>query len=137
MLKELLLNLLKLVSKITVVNNWCKACKFSDLPLSAYDSSFEHVLNKDAATWNAWREQNKDAYIDLSYSDLSNRDFCGFNFSLANFRGSNLSGTKLTNTDLSYALVVHTQLDEVCLKDANLQGVNLKTAFVKSPSFQR
>jgi Pentapeptide repeats (8 copies) len=54
----------------------------------------EHVaqLRKGAVSWNAWREENPEIYLDLYGADLRGENLSGANLSGANLSGANLHG---------------------------------------------
>src|SRR6185312_9380765 len=89
------------------------------------------ILSRGAPTWNAWRQSNPDAYIDLRNADLFERfgmktatgksfPLPGVNLRDANLSGSNLAKIDLTGADLSSAYGVETNFQSADLNRANL-----------------
>lgn len=68
------------------------------------------ILRQGVDIWNAWRDKNTFAEVDLSEADLTG----------SNFIGIDLSGANLSNANLSYS-----NLNKAFLNRANLSGVNL------------
>jgi uncharacterized protein YjbI with pentapeptide repeats len=66
----------------------------------------DHVaqIKKGVASWNAWREKNRDIRPDLNGADLSGVDLRGADLRAALFRGANLSKANLSEAILSVRL---------------------------------
>jgi hypothetical protein len=64
----------------------------------------EHVavLKRGAATWNAWRGEQKET-PELSGAGLRGLDLSGFDLSRVDLRGADLRGTNLSGANLSRA----------------------------------
>lgn len=94
------------------------------------------VLSRGAPAWNAWRQSNPDAYIDLRHADLFARfgkktttgeefPLPGVNLSSANVSGANLAKVDLTGADLSAVYGAGTNFQSAELNRANLSGAYL------------
>ena len=85
------------------------------------------VLERGAATWNAWRaEQN--VTPDLSGAGLRGLDLSGFDLSRADLRNADLRGTNLSDASLSGAHVEGANLFKAVLDGADLAGAFLYRA---------
>ena len=87
-----------------------------------------NTLRSGVAQWNAWREQNPAAKVDLSGSDLRYADLDGANLSGANLSGANLSGACIYKANLSGANLSWADLSGADLSDATLTGAALSGA---------
>lgn len=100
-------------------------------------------LKEGVEAWNAWREENPDAEIDLrgadlgranlSGADLEDADLYGAYLLEANLSGadlgySNLSGAILSNSNLSGADLGRADLSGAYLWEANISGAALNLA---------
>ncbi|MCI5160723.1 MAG: pentapeptide repeat-containing protein [Candidatus Electrothrix sp. AX5] len=61
------------------------------------------ILKQGVAAWNAWREENPDAKIDLRGAKLSRMDLSGANFCKANICDTDFRDSILVKVDFSYA----------------------------------
>src|SRR5215469_10508275 len=87
----------------------------------------EHVavLKRGAATWNAWRGEQKET-LDLSGAGLRGRDLSGFDLSRADLRGADLRGTNFSQANLSGAHMEGSNLFKAVLDGADLAGAFLR-----------
>ena len=101
----------------------------------------EEQLNRikaGVAGWNAWRDANRLASIDLSGANLSGAnlhkaDLNHANLNHANLSGANLRGTSmreanLTGADMTDAYLWDTDMAFAIVLGANMRGVNLTRA---------
>jgi len=91
----------------------------------------EHVavLKRGAATWNAWRGEQKET-PELSGAGLRGLDLSGFDLSRVDLRGADLRGTSLNGANLSGA-----HLEGANLFKAVLDGADLAEAFLHQIQF--
>ena len=78
------------------------------------------LLQQGADTWNKWRAQHRDVFIDLSEANLK-----GFDFGDADLSYVDLSRATLSEANLSRVKLIRTDLSEADLRGTNLRGVNL------------
>ena len=78
------------------------------------------ILDQGVAAWNAWREANPDAEVDLEGIQLNGASLAGINLS-----GACLWDAQLENVDLSKASLVNAHLGDATLAGANLREANL------------
>ncbi len=90
----------------------------------------EHVkrLQQGTSVWNAWREENPDETIDLSYAVLSYAKLSNYNLSKANLIGTYFIGTDLSNADLTETYLISANLSRAKLVKADLSRANLSNA---------
>jgi uncharacterized protein YjbI with pentapeptide repeats len=86
-----------------------------------------HILERGAAEWNRWREENPDEYIDLRQVNLFGRDLSlrGANLAGANLSRAYLPQVDLRDTDLSAVHASAADFQGAYLDGANLQGAYL------------
>ena len=82
------------------------------------------VLERGAATWNAWREA-QNVTLDLSGAGLRGLDLSGFNLSQADLQGADLRGTNLSQANLSGSHLECANLFKAVLDGADLEGAFL------------
>ena len=82
------------------------------------------VLERGAATWNAWREA-QNVTLDLSGAGLRGLDLSGFDLSRLDLRGADLRGTSLNGANLSGAHLEGANLFKAVLDGADLAGAFL------------
>jgi len=87
------------------------------------------VLERGAATWNAWRE-TQTVTPDLSGAGLRGLDLSGFDLSRVDLQGADLRGTSLNGANLSGA-----HLEGANLYKAMLDGADLAGAFLHQIQF--
>jgi hypothetical protein len=80
------------------------------------------ILESGVEHWNAWREENTYATIDLSHIDFTGAELAGVNFKDADLRESDFSGADLQGADLTFADLRFTTLEKTNLKGADLTG---------------
>jgi len=85
------------------------------------------VLERGAATWNAWREA-QNLTPDLSGAGLRGLDLSGFDLSQADLRGADLRGTNFSQANLSAAHLEGANLFKAVLDGADLAGAFLYDA---------
>ena len=85
------------------------------------------VLERGAATWNAWREA-QNLTPDLSGAGLRGLDLSGFDLSQADLRGADLRGTNFSQANLSAAHLEGANLFKAVLDGADLAGAFLYKA---------
>jgi hypothetical protein len=61
------------------------------------------ILRQGVAAWNAWREENPDAKIDLRRAKLAWVDLSGANFRNADVRGANFHFASLEGANFNGA----------------------------------
>lgn len=86
------------------------------------------ILKSGVEAWNAWREENRDVLLDLSYANLTKADLIGAELNEANLGGANLIGAKLSAAHLSQAHLGGAHLGGVILRGANLGAADLTKA---------
>jgi hypothetical protein len=84
------------------------------------------LLKESILSWNKWRDDNPEIYIDLRSVDLSECYLKGANLRKADFREADLHGT-----DLSEACLIESNLREANLRMASLIKTNLNGAYLK------
>ena len=89
------------------------------------DEELVKRLVRDVAEWNAWREANPDAGVDLSRADLRGAILSGAFLLGADLRGADLSGAILGEADLLGANLRGAILGDADLRDAILTGADL------------
>jgi hypothetical protein len=92
------------------------------------NEEYLQILKQGVETWNHWRENNPEVYVDFSKADfqgmnLSHIDFGEVNLSKTDFSGANLRCAGLDKADLTHAKLV-----EVNLNAASLYGTKLNNA---------
>jgi uncharacterized protein YjbI with pentapeptide repeats len=89
----------------------------------------EHVavLKRGAATWNAWRGEQKET-PELSGAGLRGLDLSGFDLSRVDLRGADLRGTNLSGANLSRAHLERSNFFKALLDGADLAGAFLYEA---------
>ena len=94
----------------------------------------EFLVKWDVATWNNWRDQNRDIVPDLREADIRSTFLRGVNLSFAHLEGANLTRVDLRGkeTDLSRA-----HLEGAVLRNARLQGANLYSAYLNNADLCR
>lgn len=99
-------------------------------------------LCQGAKIWNAWRETDPDAVLDLSDANLtlSQRQFGPSSGGPINLRGANLAGATLryatlSGADLEDAILAGADLVHARLDGANLTGADLTDAVCDSADF--
>ena len=93
------------VSFLLSIDNWRKLMA---------DQTQVDLLKAGVAGWNAWREANPKAKVDLTGADLRKANLTGANLSGADLFLSNLTGANLRNANLT---------------EAHLRGAKLRGAF--------
>jgi hypothetical protein len=102
-------------------------------------------LKQGVGRWNAWREANKDAVVDLSGAELPEARLPKANLFMAdlkdaNLRAANLSGADLYKADLSRTNLFNANLSGTDLRwahlpEALLNGADLKRADLREANF--
>jgi hypothetical protein len=117
------------------------------------DNRHHEILQREAAVWNAWRQDNPGVIpdfsdedlseldltrVNLSDADLSNAELFDSNLEHANLKmaklpgadlsGARLEGAELYKVDLTGASLIGTDLTNVYLAEANLRGADLRGA---------
>jgi len=90
-------------------------------------ANHEHValLKQGVAAWNAWRDENPQADVDLSGSDLHAANLSGANLRKANLNEANLIGANLSEANLTQARLIRANLLLTNLERANVMGAML------------
>jgi hypothetical protein len=96
------------------------------------DSEQLSIIKNGGDAWNAWRNANPRAKIDLRGADLQGHDLVQVNLSFADLSDAQLSGANLTQADLS-----HCRLHSANLSGANLTRANLSDAVLDSAAVFR
>ncbi len=78
------------------------------------------ILKSGVDTWNKWRKNQENDYLDLSGADLREADL-----SKVNLRGAGLYNAKLSGANLTEAKLVGASLDRADLSNTNLVRANL------------
>ena len=63
------------------------------------------ILKQGVEVWNAWREENPDAKINLRGAKLDGRDLSGANFRKADICGTSFRKAVLVKADFTYAVI--------------------------------
>ncbi|NUQ23087.1 MAG: toll/interleukin-1 receptor domain-containing protein [Saprospiraceae bacterium] len=95
------------------------------------------ILKAGVDMWNKWRNNNKNANIDLSEADLSGTILHRANLTKSNLSDTNLNGALLSMADLSHSCLNGSNLSDSSLLDANLFGANLSRAQMGSATLVR
>lgn len=120
------------------------------------------ILKQGTEVWNAWRRENHNLNIDLSFSYVSNLDLKGVNLSKANLKGvyfedcnlhrarflscnassinfqnCNLEGATFALADLYFSYFAKTNLNAVSFNSANLYNASLADADLNTCTFKR
>src|SRR5713101_620125 len=84
------------------------------------------ILNQGVARWNQWREEHRDADIqlDLYQADLSGKDLRGADLSGTNLSHAYLTGANLSFANLSKAVLVEADLTRATLIQCSIYGVS-------------
>ena len=90
------------------------------------------ILKKGVKAWNAWREENADAKINLSYINLS-----GTRLTEANLEGANLTQTYLIQSDLSRANLTGANLSKSDLSESNFTGADIRESILTGADFTK
>ncbi len=90
------------------------------------------ILQQGASAWNAWREENQDAWLDFTAAKLGEANFSGMNLSGADFAEADLSGADLSGARLGRAKLIQANLFGAKLIDADLREANLEKANLSS-----
>lgn len=83
------------------------------------------LLKQGSKVWNAWREENPKAEIDLRSADLSSANLKSAQLINARLIDANLRSADLRFANLSYASLTYADLINADLVDANLSSANL------------
>jgi len=91
------------------------------------------ILSKGPEIWNRWREENREAKIDLSNAELDGADLSSMNLRNANFSRASMKCANFANSDLSSATFALADLENALfffstLKGADMRGANLQEA---------
>ena len=91
------------------------------------------ILKSGVDEWNAWRQENRAAKIDLNWADLNeakliSADLTKADLTHADLSGGNLTEAKLTGAHLTGADLQMAHLNGVNLSRANLSRANLSGA---------
>lgn len=84
------------------------------------------MIRKGVKTWNDWRAENPEAFIDLNNANLSDIDLSGCNLAGAWLNKVNFSGSNLNNANLTDA-----KLDDANLQKATLIKASLKNSYLR------
>jgi uncharacterized protein YjbI with pentapeptide repeats len=91
------------------------------------------ILKQGVEAWNAWRRQDYQTPIDLSFADLNGASLVRAELTRANLCGANLCGANLSDAilegaDLDRAKLSRANLSEAKLREANFFAVDLSEA---------
>ncbi len=109
-----------------------RICLHCGWPLSRPNQEQLALIKEGVNTWNAWRKDNPDVIIDLTFADLP-----GANLADANLQGALLHGANLEGADLQGAHLEVADLRGANLVGANLRQVNLQRANLRQVNLQR
>ncbi|MGB5686928.1 MAG: pentapeptide repeat-containing protein, partial [Candidatus Electrothrix sp.] len=84
------------------------------------------ILRQGIAAWNAWREDNPDAKIDLRGAKRDGWDLSGANFRQADIRGVSFRGTELVRVDFTEILAGKGAFYKICQA---CQALNIRLIF--------
>ncbi len=86
------------------------------------------LLKTGVPTWNAWREQHRDAQVDLSGGALRGLDLTGAFLSGADLTAADLRGTILSQANLIGARLSGANLFKAVIDGADVDGADLRGA---------
>ena len=87
-------------------------------------------LKRSVEEWNAWRKDNRGAYIDLREASLTEVHGSGADLSYANLVTANLTDAKLAGANLTYCNLSGANLTRADLSSSILIGANLPAAYL-------
>jgi hypothetical protein len=100
------------------------------------------ILSKGPGTWNRWREENREAKIDLSNAELNNANLSSMNLRNVNFSRASMKGADFANSDMTGATFALADLEKALflfsiLEDADMRGANLRKASLEDANLTR
>ncbi len=104
----------------------------TDISVNLARLELREILLHGSETWNQWRKENPNAFIDLFGVNLREANLFGADLHEANLRGANLLGANLHEVDLRGA-----NLHEVDLRGAILHGAILREAILSRANLRR
>lgn len=95
------------------------------------------LMDQGSAAWNQWRNENPEAYLDMSQLDLKDASLGGFDLSRADFsrgrlKGASLIGANLTGANFREAHLTHANLSEANLTMADLRRAQMPGSFLRN-----
>ena len=96
-----------------------------------------YILRQGWSTWNAWRQQHLEEWIDLRGANLSGADLRGATLSRADLRDAKLNGADLSGANLRGANLSGANLSVAGLFEADLSGANLSSASLSNAFLRR
>ncbi len=92
------------------------------------DETLMRLIEQGSGAWNAWRDANPDAVIDLRNAALEKADLRKMNLGHADLRSADLSFSNLSEANLAFADLEKAELTFAGLQGANLSAANLTNA---------
>ena len=83
------------------------------------------LIRKGVATWNAWRRENPNVFVELSWADLNGADLSEADLNGADLGGAEIGGADMHLTNLSRANLSGADLIRANLRVADLSGADL------------
>jgi hypothetical protein len=100
------------------------------------------VLSKGPGAWNRWREENREAKIDLSNAELTNFNLSSMNLRNVNFSRASMRGADFANSDMTGATFALANLENAIflfsiLEEADMRGADLRKASLEDANLSR
>ena len=85
-----------------------------------------NILLKGSERWNKWREENREAEIDISNAELDGANLSSMNLRNANFSRASMKGANLLNASLEDANLTGADFSHANLKGAMMAHADCK-----------
>lgn len=100
------------------------------------------ILSKGPGAWNRWREENREAKIDLSNAELNNANLSSMNLRNVNFSRASMRGADFANSDMTGATFALADLKNAMflfsiLEEADMRGADLRKASLEDANLTK
>jgi len=94
------------------------------------------ILSQGSEKWNKWREENREAEIDLSNAELDSANLSSMNLRNANFSRASMKGANFASSDLSSTIFALADLENALLFFSTLEGADMRGANLQNASLE-
>jgi hypothetical protein len=94
------------------------------------------ILLQGPERWNKWREENREAEIDLSNAELDGANLSSMNLRNANFSHASMKGANFANSDMSSTTFALADLENALFFFSTLVGADMRGANLLNASLE-